>query len=102
MRLTKAPSLADEDFKRTVLAGDAVIDCVEIKLTRNVGGAALVYIATGPILFHPYRDGYLQSCWNALQGSRGPSPHLRELCRRSAAGRTTCGRSGWTLGSRVT
>lgn len=55
MRLTKAPSLAGRDFKRALLAGDAVLDCLEIKLTRNGGGTPLVYTATGSIQFHPTR-----------------------------------------------
>jgi hypothetical protein len=53
MRLKNAPSLADEHFRRAILGGDAVIDCVEIKLTRNGSGAPLVYAGTGSILFDP-------------------------------------------------
>lgn len=55
MLLKRDPSLADEDFKHTVLAGDAVIDCVSIELTRNGGGAPLVYSAPGSILFDPVK-----------------------------------------------
>lgn len=51
--LTKNISLANEDFKHDVLRGDAIIDCVSIKLTRNGAGAPLVYSAPGSIRFHP-------------------------------------------------
>lgn len=53
--LSKNISLANEDFKHDVLRGDAVIDCVRVKLTRNGGGATLVFSAPGSIRFHPVK-----------------------------------------------
>ncbi len=53
--LSNSISLANEDFKHEVLRGDAVIDCVRVKLTRNGGGAPLVFSAPGSISFRPER-----------------------------------------------
>lgn len=68
MRLVKSPSLADDDFKRDVLSGEAVFDCVEIKLTRNGGGASLVYAGPGSIVFHPDKGAQAR-----LVIARGPA-----------------------------
>jgi hypothetical protein len=46
-------SLADEAFKNAFVAGEFVIDCVEIKLTRNGPGDPAAYTACGSLEVSP-------------------------------------------------